>query len=171
MKRMILTAVLALAMTGVICAQNYMVVNSEKIFKSIEAYNTAIAQLDKQAETYQKQVDAKFKEVETLYNNYMAKKMSLSESARQSVESTILTREQEATRFQESLFGTDGTLMKKRIELIQPIQQRVFKAIEEYASANGFEMVIDIATNPNVLYYSQNVDRTQAVIDAVKNTK
>ena len=168
---MILTAVLALAMTGVICAQNYMVVNSEKIFKSIEAYNTAIAQLDKQAETYQKQVDAKFKEVETLYNNYMAKKMSLSESARQSVESTILTREQEATRFQESLFGTDGTLMKKRIELIQPIQQRVFKAIEEYASANGFEMVIDIATNPNVLYYSQNVDRTQAVIDAVKNTK
>jgi len=171
MKRMILTAVLALAMTGVICAQNYMVVNSEKIFKSIEAYNTAIAQLDKQAETYQKQVDAKFKEVETLYNNYMAKKMSLSESARQSVESTILTREQEATRFQESLFGTDGTLMKKRIELIQPIQQRVFKAIEEYAAANGFEMVIDIATNPNVLYYSQNVDRTQAVIDAVKNTK
>lgn len=168
---MILTAILAAAMTGILSAQNYIVVNSEKIFKSIDAYNTAIEQLDKQAETYQKQVDAKFKEVETIYNNYMAKKASLSESARQSVESTILSREQEATRFQESLFGTDGTLMKKRIELIQPIQQRVFKVIEEYAAANGFGMVIDIATNPNVLYYSANVDRTQAIIDAVKSAK
>lgn len=168
---MILTAIMAVTMTGILSAQNYIAVNSEKIFKSIDAYNTAIEQLDKQAETYQKQVDAKFKEVETIYNNYMAKKASLSESARQSVESTILTREQEATRFQESLFGTDGTLMKKRIELIQPIQQRVFKVIEEYAAANGFDMVIDIATNPNVLYYSTNVDRTQAIIEAVKSAK
>ena len=168
---MILTAVLAVAAAGVLCAQNYIVVNSEKIFKSIEAYNSAIEQVDKQAETYQKQVDGKFKEVETLYNNYMAKKASLPESARQSIESTILQREQEATRLQESLFGTDGSLMKKRIELIQPIQNRVFKVIEEYANAHGYELVLDIATNPNILYYSPKADHTQAVIEALKETK
>ena len=58
MKRIILTAVLAVVAAAALNAQNYMVVNSEKIFKSISEYNSAIDQLDKLAETYQKQVDA-----------------------------------------------------------------------------------------------------------------
>lgn len=168
MKRMILTAILAMAATAVLNAQNYMVVNSEKIFKSISEYNSAIEQLDKLAENYQKQVDAKFNEVETLYNNYMAQKTSLSASSQQSIEKSILAREEEAVKLQETLFGNDGTLMKERVKMIQPIQQKVFAAIEKYAAANGFELVIDIASNPEVLYYSTKIDRTDAIINALK---
>lgn len=168
MKRIILTALAVVATAGAICAQNYMVVNSEKVFKSIDEYNSAIEQLDKLADTYQKQVDDKFKEVEKLYNSYMAQKQNLSESTRQSVENQILSREEEATKLQESLFGTDGTLMKKRIEMIQPIQERVFKAVESYAAANGYDLVLDVASNPNVLYYAAKADHTQAVIEALK---
>ena len=149
-------------------AQNYIVVNSEKIFKSIEAYNAAIAELDRLAESYQSQVDAKFKEVENLYNNYMARKASLSVSSQSVAENQILAKEQEATKFQESIFGTDGTLMKKRIELIQPIQQRVFKAIEEYSQERGYELVLDIAQNAEVLYYSPKADHTEAIINKLK---
>ena len=149
-------------------AQNYIVVNSEKIFKSIEAYNAAIAELDRLAESYQSQVDAKFKEVESLYNNYMARKASLSVSSQSVAENQILAKEQEATKFQESIFGTDGTLMKKRIELIQPIQQRVFKAIEEYSQEKGYELVLDIAQNAEVLYYSPKADHTEAIINKLK---
>ena len=64
MKRLILTLVAMVAMVTIGYAQNYIVVNSEKIFKSIEAYNTAIIELDRLAEGYQLQVDAKFREVE-----------------------------------------------------------------------------------------------------------
>ena len=149
-------------------AQNYIVVNSEKIFKSIEAYNAAIAELDRLAESYQSQVDAKFKEVENLYNNYMARKASLSVSSQSVAENQILAKEQEVTKFQESIFGTDGTLMKKRIELIQPIQQRVFKAIEEYSQEKGYELVLDIAQNAEVLYYSPKADHTEAIINKLK---
>ena len=165
---MIFTAILAIAATLALNAQNYMVVNSEKVFKSIDAYNSAIDQLDKLAETYQKQVDEKFNQVERLYNNYVAQKSSLSVSAQQSVENEILSREEEATKFQETLFGTDGTLMKKRVELIQPIQEKVFAAIEKYAEAHGYELVLDVASNPTVLYYSSRADHTQAIIDALK---
>ncbi len=168
MKRLILTLIAMVATVATLSAQNYIVVNSEKIFKSIEAYNTAIANLDKLAESYQAQVDAKFKEVETLYNNYMAQKAAISATNRTTIENQILTKEQEATKFQESIFGTDGTLMKKRIELIQPIQQRVFKAIEEYAQTNGYEMVLDVAQNAEILYYSPKADHTQAIIERVK---
>ena len=86
------------------------------MFKSIDAYNTAISDLDKLAKQYQDQVDAKFAEVEALYNNYVSQKTSLSAAARQTRENAILNKEKEAQEYQESLFGQEGTLMKKRIQ-------------------------------------------------------
>ena len=68
-------------------------------------------------------MDAKFAEVEALYNNYVSQKTSLSAAARQTRENAILNKEKEAQEYQESLFGQEGTLMKKRIEVISPIQR------------------------------------------------
>ena len=81
MKRLILLAAGVLS-AGILSAQNYIVVNSEKIFKSIDAYNDTIEELDSLAKQYQKQVDEKFAEVEALYNNYQYQKASLSSAAR-----------------------------------------------------------------------------------------
>ena len=168
MKRMILALVAMVLSVAAVSAQNYMVVDSEKVFKSIAAYNEALSEIETLSATYQKQVDDKFAAVETLYNNYMAQRASLSQSARQAKENEILSKESEATKFQESLFGTDGELMKKRMELIQPIQQRVFNAIERIATQYGYDLVIDISANPTILYYSSKVDFTQKIINALR---
>ena len=167
MKRLILIAVFVLT-TGTLAAQNYIIVNSEKVFKSIDAYNTALSTLDKLAEQYQDMVDAKFAEVETLYNNYMAQKASLSAATRQARENDILAKEKAAQEYQETLFGNDGTLMKKRVEMIEPIQKQVFSAIEAYAKQVGADVVLDSANNPTLLYSNPSVDRTQQVIDVLK---
>lgn len=167
MKKLIFAALFALVATAA-SAQNYIVVNSEKVFKSITAYNNAISELDKLAESYQSQVDQKFEEVEDLYNTYQQQKAQLSASTRQSFENAILAREKEATDLQESLFGDEGTLMKKRIELIKPIQERVFAAIEAYAKEIGAEMVLDSSNNPTLLYNAASVERTQQIINRLK---
>ena len=153
------------AAIGSLSAQNYIVVNSEKVFKSIDEYNKALDTLDQLAKSYQQQVDLKFEEVEALYNNYKAQEMSLSASSRQARQNLILTREEEASKFQEEIFGQDGTLMKKRI---QPIQKRVFDAIANYAAQNGYELVLDAASNPTLLYNSEKIDHTQALIEFMK---
>ena len=167
MKRLILIAVFVLT-TGTVAAQNYIIVNSEKVFKSIDAYNTALSTLDTLAEQYQDMVDAKFAEVETLYNNYMNQKASLTAATRQTRENDILAKEKAAQEYQETLFGNDGTLMKKRIEMIEPIQKQVFSAIEAYAKQVGADVVLDSANNPTLLYSNPSVDRTQQVIDVLK---
>lgn len=167
MKRLMLIAAFVLTV-GTLSAQNYIIVNSEKVFKSVDAYNTAITMLDEAAKEYQTQVDAKFEAVETLYNNYQTQKASLSASSRQVRENAILIKEKEATDFQESIFGKDGTLMKKRVEMIEPIQKRVFAAIEAYAKQTGADAVIDSANNPTLLYTSEKVERTQQVINSMK---
>ena len=102
--------------------------------------------------------------METLYNNYVNQKASLSAATRQAHENTILTREKEAQEYQESIFGKEGTLMKRRKELIEPIQKRVFAAIESYAAQTGADAVIDSANNPTLLYTAARVERTQQII-------
>ena len=168
MRRVIVAFVALVLSITAVSAQNYMVVNSEKIFKSIGEYTAALDQIESLSQEYQAQVDAKFRDVETLYNNYIAQRNSLSDYQRQQREQEILQREQEATDFQESIFGTDGELMKRRMALIQPIQQRVFQTIENFSKEYGYDLVIDIAANPTVLYYSSNIDFTQRLIDALK---
>ena len=168
MRRFILTLTALFALATMASAQNYAVVNSEKIFKSIAKYNEAIAELDELANSYQKQVDAKFEEVERVYNAYMARRSQLSAASQAANEENILKMEQEATQYQESLFGTEGILMQKRLELIQPIQKQVFEAIERYAKQKGYDMIIDISQNATMLYYSERADHTDEIIAILK---
>lgn len=168
MRRFILVLTLMLGLSSVVSAQNYALVNSEKIFKSVESYNAAISELDKMAQEYQTEVDEKFNAVENLYNAYMQRKSQLSEASQAANEENILKKEQEATEYQESIFGTDGVLMKKRLELIQPIQKLVFATIEEFAKAKGYDMVLDISQNATMLYYSPKADHTEAIIAELK---
>ena len=164
MKRLFAAICVLLLSVTVASAQNYMVIDSERVFKSIAEYNNALTQIENLSKQYQAKVDEKFREVETLYNSYVAARASLSDYSRQQREQQILQLEQEATEYQESIFGADGELMKRRMELIQPIQQRVFEVIEQFAKAQGYDLVIDIAANPTVLYYSERVNYTDRII-------
>ncbi len=168
MKRTLLTLVFALATLGIASAQKFCIVDSEKVFKSLTEYNQAMTTLDELGKSYQAEIDKRFQSVETLYNNYMQQRASLSASSRSSIEQQILQKEEEAQKYQEQVFGDDGILMKKRIELIQPIQNKVFRAIELFAKAYGFDLVLDKASNASILYSSTAVDCTEQIIATLK---
>ena len=138
MKKFLLScAVLFLAVGGAY-AQSYIFVNSEKVFKSQNDYNTAIQQLDDLAKQYQKNVDDAYQTLEEAYSNYQAQKNYLSETKRAAK------------------------------ELIKPIQDKVFAAINQYAEANKYTMVLDVVNNQTLLYYSPSLDKTQDIINLLK---
>ena len=168
MKRIILSVMFALAVFGIASAQKYCVIDSEKVFKSLEAYNKAMTQLDELGKAYQAEVDKKYQSIETLYNNYMAQRNSLSATTRTTIEQQILKKEEEAQKYQQDVFGENGTLMQKRIELIKPIQEKVFSAIEKYAKENGYDLVLDKASNASILYFGNAIDHTEKIIEELK---
>lgn len=168
MKKWIFSLLTSVAVVFAASAQNYIVVNSEKVFKSQSDYNEALTTLDNLAKAEQEKVDKMFAEVETNYTRYMRVKSSMNASQQQAQEEAILALEQEAIAYQESVFGTEGSLMKRRVELIQPIQKRVFSAIENYAKEQGIDLVIDSASNPTLLYVGTAADKTQTIIDLLK---
>lgn len=164
---LMLAAILAVSATAA-TAQSFMVVDSEKVFRSIDAYNSAIEEVNLLAQDYQRQIDDAFNELETSFNDLQSRRASMTAAQRQEAEQRIISREQEITRFQEEVFGEDGTVMKRRIELIKPIQDKVFAAIENYAREKGFDMVIDLASNPYILYHRASANHTDAIIALVK---
>lgn len=168
MRRFIFTLSTFILCAGVVSAQKYIVVDSEQIFRSIEAYNTALTTLDNLANQYQTKVDAAYAEVETMYNQYIAQKDSMTAAQRNAKEQEILAKERAAAEFQQSVFGNDGVMMKKRVELIQPVQNRVFSAIEKYAEQGGYDLVLDTASNASMLYHSKSVNHTQKIIELLK---
>ncbi|MBQ7952337.1 MAG: OmpH family outer membrane protein [Alistipes sp.] len=168
MKRIIIALAAIVIGLGAASAQKYIVVDSEKIFRSIAQYNSAISTLDAMARDYQSKVDAAYAKVESMYNTYVSQKQSMTEAARVAQEQAILDEERKVAEYQESIFGNDGLMMKKRIELIQPVQQKVFKAIDDYAKSGGYDMVLDTAANAAMLYHSEAVDHTNKIIELLK---
>ena len=71
MKRLILMAIISVMTLGSVSAQRYFVIDSEKVFKSLDEYNAAMTKLDELAKQYQAEVDKKFQSIEMLYNSYM----------------------------------------------------------------------------------------------------
>ena len=168
MKRFIIALAAVVLSIGAASAQKYIVVDSEKIFRSIAEYNSAISSLDAMAKDYKSKIDAAYAKVESMYNSYISQKQNLSDANRYAREQEILAEERKVAEYQESVFGNDGLMMKKRIELIQPIQRKVFAAIDNYAKSGGYDMVLDIAANASMLYHSESVDHTNKIIEQLK---
>ncbi|MBQ2417725.1 MAG: OmpH family outer membrane protein, partial [Alistipes sp.] len=119
MKRFIFALLALLMCGGVVSAQNYIVVNSEQIFRSISDYNIAMTTLDNLAKEYQAKVDEAYKDIESLYNSYMSQKQDLSTSARNAKEQEILSREKAVAeypvdpRYIEMIESLDSYVIKK----------------------------------------------------------
>lgn len=168
MKRFIFALTVLVFSAGIASAQRYIVVDSEQIFRSVSDYNVAMTTLDNLAKEYQTKVDNAYAEIESMYNSYIQQKQNLTTAARNAKEQEILSKEKAVAEYQEAVFGNDGVMMKKRIELIQPIQKRVFAAIENYAKSGGYDLVLDSAANASMLYHSDSVNHTQKIIELLK---
>ena len=162
-KALLVVATLMLSASSTF-AQKTAYVNTETIFKGIAEYKNAIASVEKFAEQAQQKIDSEYEQIEYLYNNYQRNKASMSSSERTQIENQIISKEREIKQYQESVFGNNGELMKKRIELIKPIQDKVFNAIKQIAETKQYDAVVDVASNPNIVYYSKRVDITNEVM-------
>lgn len=168
MKKSILILLASLAVCWGVQAQNIAVINSQKIYEAMDDYAAAVAELDSLATSYQTRIDDAFKKLDEMYNNYMVAKDGLSYEDQQSREQAIIDNENKITKYQQSVFGADGIIAKKQDELITPFQQKVATLIQNFATQNGYDLIVDVATT-SIPFYSPKVDVTDAIVKTIKN--
>ena len=99
MKKNLILGLIAAIFTLGVSAQNYAVVNTQKIYQSMEAYAAAVAEIDELATAYQNNIDEAYAKVEEMYQNYMVAKAGLSFEDQQREEASIIQNEQKITTY------------------------------------------------------------------------
>lgn len=146
-------------------AQKYACVNTEYILSNIPDYERAQTQLNKQAETWQKELEAKFQEIDKLYKTYQQEAYLLPENLKRKREEELKAKEAEARELQNKYFGPGGDLDKKRAELMKPIQDRVYSAIERIANEKSYAFILDKSGSATLLYVNAKYDVSDQVLD------
>jgi outer membrane protein len=154
----------ALSMALAIQAQRIAFVNSKYILEQMPEYQSAQSELDRFSTQWQKEIDDRWSQVKRLRDAYNAEAILLTEEMKRTRMEDIEKKEREARELQKKRFGVEGDLFKKRQELIQPIQDRIYEAVKEVAGTS-YVAVFDIGgMGNNVLYASDKYDKSDSVL-------
>lgn len=145
-------------------AQRFAYVDSEYILEQIPEYISAQKQLDALSVQWQDEVDNRFAAIERLYQAYQQDQVVLNEQMRKQREDEIVNKEKEVKDFQRLKFGFEGDLFKERVRLIEPIQERVSRAIQEIATSQNLDLILDKNSEVMMLYANPRLDRSDEVI-------
>lgn len=164
MKKSIFLFGLLLFVSGLASAQKFAYVDSKYILSHMPEYMAAQREINDLSSEWQAQVEQKYTTIEQLEKAYQAEKVLLTEDMRKKREEDINARKQEAMEFQRAKFGVEGELFKKREELVAPIQEQIYSAIEELSSQSQYMVVFDKSNHSNMLYTNPKYDISDKVL-------
>ena len=146
-------------------AQRFAYVDSDYILSQMPSYKSAQTQIDEQSKKWQEEIDNKFEAIDKLYKQYQAEKVLLTKDMQTKRENEIIEKEREAKKLQNDKFGYEGQLFKKREELIKPIQDKVYEAINKVAKNNGLDFIFDKSGDMLMLVSNPKYDRSDEVLE------
>lgn len=163
----LLTAVAVLFLTTTTQAQKFAFVDMEYILGKMPTYTEAQKQLDKIADGWQKDVEAKMKGVDDMYKQFQAEQVLMTEPMKQQKIKDIEAKEKEVKEFQKAKFGPSGELFKKRQELVKPIQDKIYNEVQKYAIAKGLDFIFDRSSGPTMLYANDRMNKSDDILSAL----
>lgn len=145
--------------------QKFAYVDTDYILDQIPEYRSAQKKLNEAALGWQKELEEMQARITSLKRNYQAEQVILSEEIKKEREAEIDTKQAEMLEFKKSKFGPKGELYSKRKELIKPIQDKVFNAIQELAKDNALDFIFDKSGAVTMLFSNAKYDRSDEVLD------
>ncbi len=144
-------------------AQRIAVVDINGLLETMPEYNTAQSELNRISSEWRQEIAQEYDKIKSMYNKYQAEQVLLSEDVRKQREDEIIAKEEEVREMQKRRFGPEGDLFRKRQELVSPVQDKVFAAIEDYAEEKGYDIIFDKSGQAGILFTSDEFDKTEAI--------
>jgi outer membrane protein len=164
MKKILFILCICFVFTGSSFAQRYAVIDSKYILDKLPDYKDAQQKLDQFSKMWQQEIDQKSADLYKMYKDYDAEKVMLSDELRKKREDEIFNKEKEVRDLQRKRFGYQGDLFKKREELIKPIQDKVYNAIQKLAVAKLYDFILDKSEGITVIFADPKLDRSDDVL-------
>lgn len=170
-KSILLLAVMFLLGIAVNAQQNQRIayVDSDYILENIPEYADAQEEINQLSKKWEKEITALFQAAQELDREYQAESVLLSEDQKKKKKEAIAAKRQEAENLRMQYYGPEGELFAKRAELIQPIQEKVYNAINQVALTKNYAFVFDKAAGTSMLYCNEKNDISDEILDEIGN--
>ena len=163
-KILILLAICCFMLAFTSQAQRYAIVDTKYILEKMPDYKDAQKRLDGFSESWQKEIDDKQTALDKMYKDYEGEQVMLSDELKKKREDQLFIKEKEVRDLQRKRFGFEGDLFKKRQELIKPIQDKVYNAIQKIAVAKLYDFILDKSEGITVIFADPKLDRSDDVL-------
>lgn len=145
-------------------AQRYAILDSKFILDKLPEYKEAQKQLDQLSAAWQKELDNLQTTLDKMYRDFEAEQVMLSDELKKKREDELFNKEKELRDLQRQRFGYEGDLFKKRQELIKPVQDKVYNAVEKLAVEKGYDFILDKSEGITVIFADPKLDRSEDIL-------
>ncbi|REE80743.1 Skp family chaperone for outer membrane proteins [Lutibacter oceani] len=152
-------------------AQRIGYIDMEYILENIPEYNEAQSKLNSKALTWQNNIEKLQQEIEALKAELNIEKALMTKELILDKEEDIQIKNLELKKMQDSYFGVNGDLFLLRQQLVQPIQDLVYNAIQDIAVKRKYDFVLDKSTDLIMLYTNSQYDISELVIKNITKEK
>ncbi|OSZ73910.1 hypothetical protein CAP36_17870 [Chitinophagaceae bacterium IBVUCB2] len=164
MKKFLLVALSLCLITFVAEAQKYAIIDTRYILDKMPDYKQAQTQIDDIAAGWQREIDGKQSELDKMYKDFEAEQVMLSDDLKKKREDQLFNKEKELRDLQRKRFGFEGDLFKKRQELVKPIQDKVYNAVQKMAVSRGYDFVLDKSEGITIIFADPKLDKSEDVL-------
>jgi outer membrane protein len=154
---------LALALAGNAQAR-YAIVDTKYILDKLPEYKDAQKKLDQTSLQWQKEIDDRQAALDKMYKDYDAEQVMLSDTLKKKREDQLFNKEKEVRDLQRKRFGFEGDLFKLRQELVKPIQDKVYNAIQQIAVNRMYDFILDKSEGITVIFADPKLDKSEDVL-------
>jgi outer membrane protein len=164
MKKLLFVFALLITICVTAVAQRYAVVDTKYILDKMPDYKAAQKQLDQISAQWQKEIDDKQVILDKMYKDFEGEQVMLTDDLKKKREDELFNREKEVRDLQRKRFGFEGDLFKRRQELIKPVQDKVYNAIQKIAVNRMYDFILDKSEGITVIFADPKLDKSDDVL-------
>ena len=146
-------------------SQKFAYVDSDYILSKMTEFAQAEEKIDDFSKEWQSEIESAYEEVEQMYRDYQSEQVLLTSEMKTKREEAIMEKEKSVQSLQQKYFGNNGDLYKKRQDLIKPIQDRIFDAVQQLAASNKYSIIFDASSDLIMLYSNPDLDKSDKVLE------
>lgn len=163
--------ILTLNFAGVVLGQKFGYIDTEYILQQMPDYQKAESELNKAIAAWRTEISNRRQELIKAQREYEAESILLNERLKKERLAEIEGMQKAVQDYQNNIFGQNGLLFNKRRELVNPIQEKVYKAVEEVAKKRNIQFLFDKAVDLYIIYSDPKHNYSDDVLEALEIKK
>ncbi|MCS6904050.1 MAG: OmpH family outer membrane protein [Bacteroidia bacterium] len=155
---------LLLGLVYTLKAQRFGIIDTQFILEKMTEYQSIQKEVEQLSQQWQRELEEMYKKIEKKYSDYKAKEVLLSKEDIEKLQNEIMEDEAKAKEYQKKRFGYNGDIFKIREEKMRPVQEKLYKAVEEVSKEKNLNFMFDKAAGASIVFADPKFDYSSDVL-------